>query len=316
MFVVDDIEMESDSVLVNIGAASDVEDLGAIASPGSLRVAVASSRSRRRLNKSPIVMDSEKIESLEARLLANGDDDELVGKRFGANLSLKGLQDLMALTPPPVSKIIDDRRPKSSAESYEAVMFAEKSNTEGTPKEVRKLDFSDGSPPSRWNSTGQVALMARGEDLRTSVVGKKVRAMLSQLKKKRGSGSQSPAQEPSSAKRAGRSTPERVHEVEAMETPSSPDREAEQKESGTTAEYIISASADLPLLNASSTPSRSTEKPKPKTAATPNRRSQMVDVSQVLEEISEMHGEGPLEESCGALLSLKERLESRLAQKS
>ena len=49
MFVVDDIEMESDSVLVNIGEAPDVEREIVDAVPGGLRVTVASSRSRRRL---------------------------------------------------------------------------------------------------------------------------------------------------------------------------------------------------------------------------------------------------------------------------
>jgi hypothetical protein len=46
-----------------------------------------------------------------------------------------------------------------------------------------------------------------------------------------------------------------------------------------------------------------------------NRRSQLIDISQVLDEISEIHGEEaavPLEESCGVLSDLQDRLESRM----
>ena len=124
---------------------------------------------------------------------------------------------------------------------------------------MQKLDFSEGSLPSRWNSTGQVELMARGRSADLSR-GQQGAAMLSQLKKKRGSSSQSPAQEPSSAKGLGEALLK--YEVETMETPSESRPRGGAKDQDDI--RILHLSIGRPAaLNASSTPSQSTEKPKP-----------------------------------------------------
>ena len=127
--------------------------------------------------------------------------------------------------------------------------------------------------------------------------------MLKQLKK-RSASVRSPAQEPSSEKRLDCASLE-IAKEEAIETPLSPDRDE-------------SSSSVPPPLNVSRTPSRynkSTDESS-NSGRNPNRKSQMMDISLVLEEISEMHGEGstPLEESCATLLTLKERLDSRLSR--
>lgn len=133
-------------------------------------------------------------------------------------------------------------------------------------------------------------------DPRKSPVGNKVRAMLRQLRKKRNL----PAQEPSLAKWAEASD-SADRDEEAMATPPSP------------RQYD-------PVLSGVTTPSRKSNPVGVRTTGTPSsggspsgrdRKSQMMDVSLALDEISEAYD---LEESCSTLQHLQERLESRLAQ--
>lgn len=267
-------------------------------------------------------MDRAKLASLEARLLKEHHGNG--GNPTRGNLTLERLQDQMAQTPPPVSLIVDERRPLCSTESYEAALLAQSSSSD-VPSEARKLEFSPAVPGvetvewdllqnleekkerpnatinGRWDSTGRLG--QKTSDPRKSTVGNKVRAMLKQLKK-RSASVRSPAQEPSSEKRLDCASLE-IAKEEAIETPSSPDRDE-------------SSSSIPPPLNMSRTPSRynkSTDE-RSNSGRNPNRKSQMMDISLVLEEISEMHGEGstPLEESCATLLTLKERLDSRLSR--
>ena len=315
-----DQEMSNESALVVMEAAAAVQYEGEVQSSNIVsNQTVCVSNRRRRLNRSPIVMDRTKLASLEARLLkVNG------GNPTRENLTLERLQDQMAQTPPPVSLIVDERRPLCSTESYEAALLAQSSSSD-VPSEARKLEFSPAVPGvetvewdllqnleekkerpnatinGRWDSTGRLG--QKTSDPRKSTVGNKVRAMLKQLKK-RSASVRSPAQEPSSEKRLDCASLE-IAKEEAIETPSSPDRDE-------------SSSSVPPPLNVSRTPLRynkSTDESS-NSGRNPNRKSQMMDISLVLEEISEMHGEGstPLEESCATLLTLKERLDSRLSR--
>ena len=316
-----DEEMSNKSVLLTFETVHDQQGEVQSSNIVSNQMVCVSNR-RRRLNRSPIVMDRAKLASLEARLLQV--KEPLGGNPTRGNLTLERLQDQMAQTPPPVSLIVDERRPLCSTESYEAALLAQSSSSD-VPSEARKLEFSPAVPGvervdrdllqnleekkerpnatinGRWDSTGRLG--QKTSDPRKSTVGNKVRAMLKQLKK-RSASVRSPAQEPSSEKRLDCASLE-IAKEEAIETPSSPDRDE-------------SSSSVPPPLNMSRTPSRynkSTDESS-NSGRNPNRKSQMMDISLVLEEISEMHGEGstPLEESCATLLTLKERLDSRLSR--